>query len=103
DTVTASASASAPARDATASRTPTGGPRPPAQGHKEPITSAGIAAVVEDHLGADNIKLFGSYGDEPGSVDLIVGLRNAGRRDMFLVSAYSPGQGAGEFGNLGKC
>lgn len=102
DTTTASASASAPASDATASTTPTRGPRP-AQRHKEPITSAGIAAVVEDHLGAGNIKLFGSYGDEPGSVDLIVGLRSGGRRDMFLVSAYSPAQGGGEFGNLGKC
>lgn len=102
DTTTASASASASASDAIASRPPTGGSRP-AQGHKEPITSAGIAAVVEDHLGAENIKLFGSYGDEPGSVDLMVGLRSGGQRDMFVVSVYSPAQGAGEFGSLGKC
>jgi hypothetical protein len=102
-TPTATASASAPASKAPASRTPTGGPRPSANRHKEPITPAGIATVVQDHLGADNIRLFGSYGDEPGSVDLMVGLRSADRRDMFLVSAYSPAQGGGEFGDLGKC
>src|SRR5919112_1237738 len=50
--------------------TPTSSPKPPHTGHKEPISPAGIAAVVREHLGPDNVRRYGSYSAEPGSVDL---------------------------------
>lgn len=95
--------------EATTSASATNAPAPtratsaPTGGRKERITSAGIAAVVREHLGAQRVRLYGTYGGEPGSVDLMLSLRNGGGRDMFTVSAYSPGQGGGEFGELGRC
>ena len=70
---------------------------------KEQVTAAGIAALVTDHLGAGKVASFGSYGDEPGSVGVMIRLRGGGRADNFMVAVYSPKRGAGEFRGLTKC
>ena len=76
---------------------------PPAAGAKEQVTTAGIAAVVAEHLGADNIAAFGYYGDDPGIVDLMVRMRDGNRADNFAVTVYSPKRGGGEFTEMTKC
>jgi len=74
-------------------------PEPDAQERRrtERITPGGIAALVDEHLGADNVKRYGSYGEEEGSVDVMVQLRRADRRDMFVVGVASPDQADREF------
>ena len=68
------------------------------------ITQGGLAALVADHLGKDAIASFGSYGQEPGQVDVMVRLRGSGRADMFSVSVTSPKQGGRELaGAMAKC
>jgi hypothetical protein len=100
-----SGSPSAPDSSVTAASTtpPARSDRPAETGHKERIRPAGIAAVVEQRLAAFDVRSYGSYGDEPGSVDLIIGLRDPDRRDMFVVSAYAPGQADGAFGAPSMC
>lgn len=56
----------------------------------EPITVQGVAALVEEHLGAANVQQFASFGDDEQSVGVMVRLRGAGRRDMFMVGVTSP-------------
>jgi len=68
----------------------------------ERITPGGIAVVVLDHLGQRAVRLFATYEPEPGSVDLMIGLREGTRADMFALTVYSPEQ-AGELGPAGKC
>jgi hypothetical protein len=70
---------------------------------KEQVTTAGIAALVTEHLGAGKVAAFGSYGDEPGTVDVMIRLRGGGRADNFIVTVYSPKRGGGEFKELTKC
>jgi hypothetical protein len=70
---------------------------------RERVTAAGIAALITEHLGRTKVAAFGSYGGEPGTVDVVVRLRGGGRADNFMVAVYSPSRGAGEFGELSKC
>jgi hypothetical protein len=85
---------SKPTSSATASRSPAA---------KETVTAAGIAALVTEHLGAGKVAAFGSYGGEPGAVDVMIRLRGGGRADNFTVTVYSPKHGRGEFGELTTC
>ena len=73
------------------------------KGRTEVIRPAGIAALVEEHLGALDVRSYGTYGDESGAVDLAVGLGAPDRRDMFVVSVHSPGQAEGAFGAPRRC
>lgn len=77
--------------------------RPAPAAAKEQVTTAGIAALVNDHLGAGKVASFVSYGDEPGSVGVMIRLRGGGRADNFMVAVYSPKRGGGEFRELTKC
>ena len=72
-------------------------------GRKERVTPGGVAAVVSEHLGERNIATFGRYGGEPGTVDVMVRLREGGRADNFAVTVYAPGHGDGELAELTKC
>lgn len=75
----------------------------PGKEAKEPITIGGVAAIVEERVGAKGVRLFGTYGSEPGSVGVMIRLRNATMRDMFLVDVYSPEHARSEFGALTEC
>ncbi len=46
--------------------------------------------LVGEHLGTENVRAYGTYGSEPDSVDVMVRLEGASRRDMFSVSVYGP-------------
>jgi hypothetical protein len=63
----------------------------------ERITAQGVAALVAEHLGAENVRRYGTYGQEEGSVDVMVQLRGADRRDMFVVGVSSPEKADQEF------
>lgn len=67
------------------------------------ITPAGVAAIVQEHLGADRIRRFGTYGEEPGSVGVMVDLRQDGRRDLFMVQVYRPQRGEDTLGRAAEC
>jgi hypothetical protein len=69
---------------------------------QEHITPGGIAVVVLDHLGPRAIRQVYTYEPEPGSVGLMIRLREGTRADMFAVTVYSPAQ-AGQFGPARKC
>jgi hypothetical protein len=69
-------------------------------GPEEPITTGGVALIVTDHLG-DKVRRVGTYGTEPGSVSVMVELRDKTPHN-FAVSVHSPEQ-AGELGQAGKC
>ena len=75
----------------------------PTSAAREQITQGGLAALVADHLGKDAIASFGSYGDEPGEVYVMVRLRGSGRADQFAVSVTSPKQGGPEVAAMAKC
>jgi hypothetical protein len=68
---------------------------------QERITPGGIAAVVLQHLGSDTVRRFVVYEPEPGSVSVMVRLRDATPHN-FGVQVYSPRQ-AGMFGEAGTC
>jgi len=101
--------ASSGSADATSSTTagsatpPTGSAGSTNKGRTEVIRPAGIAALVEEHLGALDVRSYGSYGDESGAVHLVVGLGAPDRRDMFVVSVYSSGQAEGASGAPRSC
>ena len=59
-------------------------------GRTEEIRLAGIAALVEKHLGSLDVRSYRSHGDEPGAVDPAVGLGTPDRRDLFVVSVSHP-------------
>jgi hypothetical protein len=61
------------------------------------ITAQGVAALVAEHLGADNVRRYLTYGQDEGSVDVMVQLRGADRRDMFVVGVASPDQAGQEY------
>lgn len=82
DTATVSASATAP-------------------GESEQITAEGIAMIVTEHLGSDAVRRFSTFTPEPGSVSVMVELRDRTPHN-FAVQVYSPEQ-AGEFGKAGTC
>ena len=63
------------------------------------ITPAGIAAVVDEHLG-DRVRSYAVFSDE-GSGDLAersiqITLKGAGKDDTFLVSVYPEGGSQGQ-------
>lgn len=68
----------------------------------EQITAGGIAVVVRDHLGADAVRRFVTYEQEPGSVSVMVQLRGADAADNFAVSLYSPESGT-DFDQSERC
>jgi hypothetical protein len=65
------------------------------------ITPGGIALVVLDHLGQDTVRQFVTYEPEPGSVSVMVRLRDRTPHN-FAVQVYSP-ENTGEFGKAGSC
>ena len=69
---------------------------------REQITAGGIAVVVLDHLGQRAVRQFHTYEPEPGSVGLMIRLREGTRADNFAVTVYSP-EDAGEFGATDVC
>lgn len=68
---------------------------------KEQITPAGIAAIVLEHLGSDAVQQFLTYEPEPGSVSVVVRLRDS-TPNSFGIQVYSPEQ-AEMFGPAGDC
>lgn len=64
----------------------------------EQITAGGVAALVDEHLGTDQVRQYGTYGHEAGSVDVMVQLRGADRRNLFVVSVPSPEGADQEYG-----
>jgi hypothetical protein len=68
---------------------------------QERITPGGVAAVVLQHLGSDTVRQFLTYEQEPGSVSVMVRLRDATPHN-FAVQVYSPEQGK-TFGAAGTC
>jgi len=71
--------------------------------HRDRITPAGVAAIVQEHLGAERIRRFGTYGDDLESVGVMVELRHDGRRDIFGVQVYRPQRGKGGLGEAATC
>lgn len=65
------------------------------------ITPGAIAAIVLEHLGSDTVRQFVTYEQEPGSVSIMVRLRDATPHN-FAVQVYSPDQ-AEMFGAAGRC
>jgi hypothetical protein len=68
----------------------------------ERITAQGVAALVAEHLGAENVRRYLTYGQDEGSVDVMVQLRGADRRDMFVVGVASPDQAGQEYHGFTK-
>lgn len=68
----------------------------------ERITAQGVAALVTEHLGAENVRRYLAYGQDEGSVDVMVQLRGADRRDMFVVGVASPDQAGQEYPGVTK-
>lgn len=64
----------------------------------ERITSQGVAALVEEHLGADRVRWYGAF-DEEGQVLVTVRLEDASGPHSFVVGASSPD--SDEYGFLG--
>ena len=73
----------------------------PSGDKKQRITPAGIAMIVRDHLGRSAVRQFGTYEPEPGSVSVMIQLRDDGPHN-FAVQVYPP-KFAAEFGKAGKC
>jgi len=63
----------------------------PSVDKQEQITPGGIAAIVLQHLGSDAVRKFVTYEPEPGSVSVLVQLRD-GTPHNFAVQVYSPKQ-----------
>lgn len=63
-----------------------------------PITTAGVAAVVDRHLGDKVAKYYTFEEDASDAKERYVGIRLVGadRRDTFLVSVYAQGGSGGE-------
>ena len=68
---------------------------------KEKITPGGIAMIVRDHLGPNAVRQFLTYEPEPGTVSVMINLRDEGPHN-FAVQVYPP-RSAAEFGKAGKC
>lgn len=68
---------------------------------EEQITPGGIAAIVLEHLGSDAVREFVAYEPEPGSVSVVVRLRDVTPHN-FGVQVYSPEQ-AEQFNGSGHC
>jgi hypothetical protein len=66
----------------------------------EQITPGGIAVVALDHLGRDTVRQFVTYGQEPGSVSVMIQLRDRTPHN-FSVDVFSPDNK--EFGEAGRC
>lgn len=73
----------------------------PSVDREEQITPGGIAAIVLQHLGSDAVRQFVTYEPEPGSVSVMVQLRDATPHN-FGVQVYSPEQ-AELFSAAGQC
>lgn len=69
---------------------------------KEQVNAAGLAALIVEHLGSNNVAGFGHYGGAPGQVDVVVQLRGRNRADMFVVTVYSPERGQ-EYAEMATC
>ena len=68
---------------------------------KEKITPGGIAMIVRDHLGRSAVRQFLTYEPEPGTVSVMINLRDEGPH-TFAVQVYAP-KYAARFGKAGKC
>ena len=77
------------------------GSEEPSVDKQEQITPGGIAAIVLQHLGPDAVRKFVTYEPEPGSVSVMVQLRD-GTPHNFGVQVYSPEQ-AELFSAAGQC
>ncbi len=84
---------SAPAHDTAA--------RPSGRDVRERITPSGIAGVVLEHLGPDTVRRFLTFEQEPGSVSVMVRLRDATPHN-FGVQVFAPDQ-ADALGVDGRC
>jgi hypothetical protein len=73
----------------------------PSGNKKEKITPGGIAMIVRDHLGRSAVRRFATYEPEPGSVSVMIVLRDDGPHN-FAVQVYPP-KYAAEFGKAGMC
>ena len=87
---------------ATPSAGRTGSPAAADAADTERITPRGIAVVVRDQLGARAVRRFTTFHPEPGSVSVMVRLREGGRGDNFAVTVSSPRQ-ARELGSAKAC
>ncbi len=80
-------------------------PEGPDRGSFEPITPAGIAAVVEEHFG-DRVASYAVFADEPSGEGaertIEVTLSDVDERDTFLVSVYPEGGSRGQVAK-GSC
>ena len=99
-----SACGSTTSDSASATPSPSPGESPTEAVGRERITAAGIAAIVQRHLGQDRVKMFGVFdGDEPGSVGLWVQMRGSGGPENFALSVYSPRASGDYMGKAGQC
>jgi hypothetical protein len=73
----------------------------PSGDKKQRITPGGIAMIVRDHLGRNAVRQFATYEPEPGSVSVMINLRDDSPHN-FAVQVYPP-KYAAEFGEAGKC
>jgi hypothetical protein len=75
--------------------------RSPRGDTKEKITPGGLAIIARDHLGRSAIRRFVTYEPEPGTVSVMITLRDEGPHN-FAVQVYPP-KLANQFGKAGKC
>ncbi len=68
---------------------------------KQRITPGGVAVIVLEHLGSEAVRQFVTYEPEPGSVSVMVRLRDATPHN-FAVQVHSPEQ-AEMFGEGATC
>ena len=98
------ATSESPSRNPRATSEPSTEESPRTASDRELITAAGIAAIVQRHLGQDRVKMFGVFdGDEPGSVGLWIQMRGAGGPENFSLSLYSPQATGNYMGRPGQC
>jgi hypothetical protein len=75
--------------------------RSPRGDKKEKITPGGIAMIVRDHVGRSAIEQFATYEPEPGTVSVMITLRDDGPHN-FAVQVHSP-KYAAQLGKAGQC
>lgn len=71
-------------------------------GELEQITPGGVGAIVLDHLGRDAVRRLSTFEPEPGSVSVMIEMRDRTPHN-FALQVYSPKQGTGELGKAGTC
>ena len=82
--------------DTAADPEPTASTSAAAPAATERITPGALAVLVGEHLGAENVRSYGSFGSEAEEVGVMVRLEGAGRRDMFSIGVYGPGHAEAE-------